>query len=813
MKVTGTHLLFVAAVAGMALSAHGLELTSGGVDVVVAADAPSTTRFAASEMTNFLSRVLGASVPVVHEPSPGRVPVFVGDGPHVRAAGIDVAALPHDGFALRVSGTCVIVAGRDDPAVDMFRMARTHGGNSQRYERATLFGVYEFLERFAGCRFYFPGRLGEVVPRRASVTAAEGEYGSAPYFRTRYYSHIDRSLGVWPGRDGMSAAEWRLATNLELFRLRMETFHVPFCHGQSKIRLSERFSKTHPEWFAMDSGGKRRTTWDKSRPSSSSQMCITSGYWEEIYQDAKSYLSGEPASVRKPAPADPAKNGGEAWQWLWHAKHRMYFDVMPNDGMAKCQCENCRAAYAKAKDPKNGWATEVVWGRTAEMARRLTAEGVGGYLTQMAYGPYSGVPDFEIPTNVLVMLARNGAWSVPDRERWEKDNALVREWSAKVNGNLALWNYPGKYDCAGTTIPSVPSGAPHAMGAYLKSVAPYVNGTYQESATDRFFFNYLTLYVFSKVAWDMSADPEAIIDEHDRLMFGAGARAMHEYILAQENIWLTNVVGNVMYSSLGPKIAPPSEYEMWTRIYGDATMSRLAGLLDSAAAAAGKGTIEAERIELYRAETYAPLAAARKAYLESVDPAREREYREAHPESVARNLVWGGEFEGKASGWRRMTTSSTDEFGYCAEDGAFAPGCLRMKTEGPFSERGWRLTWRVNALQFLEGRRALKPATRYRLSYCVKLENVVPLTGRGGVAAAVIDGTGTTRFFPERKLRGTMPWIRQSFVFETGSAQNWKGRPQIRLAISAASGEARFDDILLEELGPASSGNAGESGK
>ena len=81
------------------------------------------------------------------------------------------------------------------------------------------------------------------------------------------------------------------------------------------------------------------------------------------------------------------------------------------------------------------------------------------------------------------------------------------------------------------------------------------------------------------------------------------------------------------------------------------------------------------------------------------------------------------------------------------------------------------------------------------------------------MAAAVIDGTGTTRFFPERKLRGTMPWIRQSFIFETGPAQNWKGRPQIRLAISAASGEARFDDILLEELGPASSGNAGESGK
>ena len=71
----------------------------------IAADALSTTRFAACEMTNFLSRIFGAPVPVVSRASAGRVPVFVGDGPAARAAGIDVAALPHDGFALR-SRTC-----------------------------------------------------------------------------------------------------------------------------------------------------------------------------------------------------------------------------------------------------------------------------------------------------------------------------------------------------------------------------------------------------------------------------------------------------------------------------------------------------------------------------------------------------------------------------------------------------------------------------------------------------------------------------------------------------------------------------------
>ena len=96
------------------------------------------------------------------------------------------------------------------------------------------------------------------------------------------------------------------------------------------------------------------------------------------------------------------------------------------------------------------------------------------------------------------------------------------------------------------------------------------------------------------------------------------------------------------------------------------------------------------------------------------------------------------------------------------------------------------------------------PSSRYRLSYFVKLDNVVPLAGRGGVAAAVFEGNGSWRFFPERKLRGTIPWIRQVFVFETGpETDRQKERPHIRLAISAACGEARFDGVSLEELGPA----------
>ena len=44
----------------------------GESEVVIGAKASQVVAFAAAEATNFLSRVLGAPVPIVHEPTPGK---------------------------------------------------------------------------------------------------------------------------------------------------------------------------------------------------------------------------------------------------------------------------------------------------------------------------------------------------------------------------------------------------------------------------------------------------------------------------------------------------------------------------------------------------------------------------------------------------------------------------------------------------------------------------------------------------------------------------------------------------------------------
>ena len=176
----------------VALCAFGcfgeVEIRPGTVEVVLSEKPLPVVQFAADELTNFLSRALGKAVPVVTAPTPGKMSIVVGTNVWSEVAGIDVGKLPRDGFVVKSAHGRIFIAGRDMDGP--FNPAKDWKGG----EKATLFGVYDFLERYVGCRFYFPGEIGEVVPRVNSFTVPEGEYAEAPEFIER---KVRYSLGEW----------------------------------------------------------------------------------------------------------------------------------------------------------------------------------------------------------------------------------------------------------------------------------------------------------------------------------------------------------------------------------------------------------------------------------------------------------------------------------------------------------------------------------------------------------------------------------------------------------------------------------------
>ncbi|NLF92696.1 MAG: hypothetical protein GX564_02315, partial [Oligosphaeraceae bacterium] len=155
--------------------------------IVIAPDASRVTRFAAGELQTLLGEVLAAQLPIVTELPADGTAIVLGFNAWSQAAGLEPGKLVRDGFFLKTQGRNLFIAGNDDPEADIEQAINRGGAWSHRFDRGTLFGVYDFLERFAGARFYFPG-LGTVLPRTAEIRLPECDIFERPDFGERKVS-------------------------------------------------------------------------------------------------------------------------------------------------------------------------------------------------------------------------------------------------------------------------------------------------------------------------------------------------------------------------------------------------------------------------------------------------------------------------------------------------------------------------------------------------------------------------------------------------------------------------------------------------
>ena len=91
----------------------------------------------------------------------------------------------------------------------------------------------------------------------------------------------------------------------------------------------------------------------------------------------------------------------------------------------------------------------------------------------------------------------------------------------------------------------------------------------------------------------------------------------------------------------------------------------------------------------------------------------------------------------------------------------------------------------------------IKPDTKYRISYFARLENVVPLDSRGGVCVNIWNTKNY--WFPQNKLVGTLPWLKQSFEF-TSAPGTKPEQTYIKPVMYQCTGTVWFDGITLEEI-------------
>ena len=562
-----------------------LEMVKEGrvnFEIVVPADAAPSAKFAGKEAADLLGKSFGVKFKVLANPS-GKCPAIIIGSPKFAARlGIDTAKFDRDGFVIKTCPQGVIIIGRDDPK------------KSERVtlaDHATLFGTYDFLERFAGIRFYLPGDYGTVVPRMKSWTLPQIDIYERPDFYQRLYSD-------WAGKPG---SEFKKDTvHLNRLRHRYQTRNIYYCHGMRELNYGNRFGKTHPEYFALASNGKRiiDTEYTGSGHWDESHFCYSSKVKDEFIADAISYLKGEPASVRGVIERRSRKIG---WHWVYPQGGK-FFSLSPPDGVKKCTCEKCAPEIIKGTPEQQ---RDHYWRFFRDVALGVKKAGVEGFLiVPCNYSWWGGMPPaFDIPDNLLLDFSMRGPWNELNPAARDKQLAELKAWANKGRGKLLLWTYPGKYY---GVCPGIPSSTPRYSATFMKRAKPYALGCYYEGTTDYRFFEYLNFYVYGKVLWNVDIDVEKLLDEHHNLMFGPAAKQMKEFFESLERNWM-KMANHAVDTPLGPVTKYPSETEMWNTIYSAAERKRLSTLFDEAEKITARQPEFLSRVKTLRREMWKPL--------------------------------------------------------------------------------------------------------------------------------------------------------------------------------------------------------------
>ena len=600
-------------------------------EVVVPRSAAPIAKFAAQELADFMGRITNSKVTVKTAPT-GKVPaIIVGDKKAAAAAGIDLKNLDRDGFFIKSFKGNVIIIGNDDPSRDAVKQSFK--------ERGTLTGVYDFLERFGGVKFYFPGDMGTIVPVKKNWELPAIDIADRPDSQYRQIYCIELKALNKNKTDYLPESMKKLGVSRKTnFYQRMSTLRIPNCHGLAYLGLVQRFRKSNPEYFALRGDGSRMDGTHITAPSTRmGHLCFTSPVKEVIYQDAAAFLQGKPATSRNVL----MPNGKVYWNSNFF--NRPFFNIMPNDGMFACQCPKCKAIYAKGPQA----VSEMIWDFKIDIAERLTANKIPGYITVMAYAEYKRIPRRKIPSNMIVHLALTGPWKEMNPAAQTKDMQLLADWYKKLGQKTYLWTYATK---CGNAITDIPNFTPYAVGSFFKKSAPHSFGTFFESETDHWLFGAMNFYVLGKVLWDSNTDVNALMDEHYALMYGKAAPVLKEIYLTWEKHWLKDIMANIRETSIGPQAALPSQYDIWNKIYSPAEIKRIEGLFDKAEKLTAKDKAALARVKFIRKELWGKVLDGRKEFDKANND--RKIWTAAMPETTAKITIDGKLSEKE---WKRST--------------------------------------------------------------------------------------------------------------------------------------------------------------
>ena len=395
-------------------------------EIVLPENADTTIQKAADQLQTYLEKISGVKIDVIDEPDANveKKKIFVG--------GRNNDALSPYSIIVKNEGENLIVT----------------GGNSE----SVLYAVYEFLEKFANCKWYSPDV--EKIPESKNVSISVPlDYSYTPEITTR-------------------TVHSRLFYENHDFADKMKVTHDAFpgyvptarVHTFNRFLPAKNFFESHPEYYALRNGKRQHT-----------QLCLTN---KEVLR-----LVTDSVAV-----------------WFERYPDAQVISVSQDDNTLNCQCDNCRTI-----DEEEGSAS----GTMIRFVNDVAANFPYRTISTLAY-QYTRKPSKTKPAdNVLITLCSIECdRSAPIEEKCTDFAADLIGWKEKTD-HIRIWDYTTQFTNFLAPFPNILTLQPN-IRFFRDNHATWVFEQHSHNPSELFE---LRSYLTAKLLWnpDLAAD-EIITD-------------------------------------------------------------------------------------------------------------------------------------------------------------------------------------------------------------------------------------------------------------------------------------------------------------
>lgn len=449
--------------------------------VILVPERPSIVEaYAAGQLAHYLSRMTGGTFRIVEEKAglkrtPAEPVVSIGRTSLARGLSMDGPQWKRtNGEAFRIvrrHGTLLICGNQAGPLCDS----------------GTLWGVYAFLQS-QGVGIYLPDALGEVVPKKPTLSVSEVDLTDAPAFEMRGGAETPReTLRRLQANGNQSAVPHLLAFGRQASARGCEFNHAYQYIATPKVR------KEHPDWFR----GTHNSPYPGGDPGPSPHIghgladngiCLSRPEIRKLFSDYFRTRFRDNPDLHAATVAPDDFNLGY-----------------------RCGCADCKRLLEKSgpasfrQQPRS--ASDLHIDFVNAVAAGLEHDFPDRKLITLAYNDYLDAPSqTRIHPNVVIMFAPLVSGT---NELNPALDPIVRKWKAMGARKMYWYGYL-------LTRPPVP----HLMGEWFRNYQRLgMAGVYLEYAEVP-AMNVLNGWLYAKLTWNPRADVNTLIEEYCAGLFG-----------------------------------------------------------------------------------------------------------------------------------------------------------------------------------------------------------------------------------------------------------------------------------------------------